>query len=345
MSQDPRRQRTEVVVIGGGLLGLSAARALRTRGRDVLLLERETVGHARGGSKGASRIFRLGYVDPRYVRMAMDARPLWEELEAETGCRLLEPTGQLTFGAGMSALRRAMTDAGAPVRAMAAAEVHERFPDLAVPGDALFEPESAVIDAAATLATLRRAVGDVIREHTSVTDIVDDGRRVRVTTEGGDVEADVAVVCPGPWSAKMLALDTFATLEHVVYLRHAEGEHAPMPIFIEFADPAVYGLPTPAMGAFKLALHHAGPVVDPDRTSMDPQPEHVDAIVRAAARLLPAFDPTPVHVETCMYDNTASEEFVLERRGRVVVGAGTSGHGFKFGPLLGERLADLAMST
>src|ERR1700680_1464879 len=149
MSQVPPRARTEFVVIGAGLLGLSAARALRTRGRDVLVLERETVGHARGGSKGASRIFRLGYVDPRYVRMAMDARPLWKELEAEAACRLLEPTGQLTFGTGMSALRRAMTDAGAPVRAMPAAEVRERFPDLAVPGDAVFEPESAVIDAPA----------------------------------------------------------------------------------------------------------------------------------------------------------------------------------------------------
>jgi sarcosine oxidase len=345
MSQEPGRERTEVVVVGAGLLGLSAARALRARGREVLVLERETVGHARGGSKGASRIFRLGYVDPGYVRMAMDARPLWEELEAEMGCRLLEPTGQLTFGAGMSALRRAMTDAGAPVRAMPAAEVHERFPDLAVPGDALFEPESAVIDAAATLAALRRTVGDVLREQVSVTDIVDDGRRVHLTTEGGDIEADVAVVCPGPWSAKVLALETFATLEHVAYFRRHERERPPMPIFIEFAEPAVYGLPTAAMAAFKLALHHAGPGVDPDCTSLDPQAEQVDAIVRAAARLLPAFDPTPVHVETCMYDNTASEEFVLECRGRVVIGAGTSGHGFKFGPLLGERLADLATTA
>ncbi len=332
-------------MVGGGLLGLSAARALRTRGRDVLVLERETVGHARGGSKGASRIFRLGYVDPRYVRMAMDARPLWKELEAEAGCRLLEPTGQLTFGAGTSALRRAMTDAGAPVRAMPAAEVHERFPDLAVPGDALFEPESAVIDAAGTLDALRRTVDDVIREHVCVTDIVDGGRRVSVTTTQGRVEADVAVVCPGPWSAKVLALETFATLEHVAYFRPRGSEPPSMPIFIEFAAPAVYGLPTPALGAFKLALHHAGPVVDPDLMSLDPRGEHVDAIARAAQRLLPTFDPTPVHVETCMYDNTASEDFVLERRGRVVVGAGTSGHGFKFGPLLGERLADLATTA
>ena len=120
MPQIPRR--AEFVVIGAGLLGLSAARALRRRAHDVLVLERETVGHARGGSKGASRIFRLGYADARYVRMAMDARPLWEELEAEAACRLMQPTGQLTFGRGLSALQRAMKDAGAPVRAMPVAE-------------------------------------------------------------------------------------------------------------------------------------------------------------------------------------------------------------------------------
>jgi sarcosine oxidase len=336
------QERVEVVVVGAGLLGLAAARALRRRGREVLVLERETVGHERSGSKGASRIFRLGYVDPRYVRMAMGARPLWTELEAEAGCRLLTPTGQLTFGAGMNALMRAMTEAGAPVRAMTATEVRAQFPDLAVPGDALFEPESAVIDAPATLAALRRTVDDAIREHCPVTDINDDGRRVRVQTHGGDLEADVVIVCPGPWSASVLGTETFATLEHVAYFRPRAGTMPPMPIFIEFSEPAAYGLPTVAMHAYKLALHHAGPPVDPDQPGLDPRPEQIEAIIRVAERLLPAFDPTPVHVETCMYDNTASEDFVLERRGNIVIGAGTSGHGFKFGPLLGERLADLA---
>jgi sarcosine oxidase len=58
--------------------------------------------------------------------------------------------------------------------------------------------------------------------------------------------------------------------------------------------------------------------------------------------MLPSLDPQPVATERCVYDNATDADFVLDRVGRVVVGCGTSGHGFKFGPLLGELLADLA---
>jgi sarcosine oxidase len=62
----------------------------------------------------------------------------------------------------------------------------------------------------------------------------------------------------------------------------------------------------------------------------------------AVVRLLPSLDPRPVATERCVYDNTADSDFILDRVGRIVVGCGTSGHAFKFGPLLGELLADLA---
>ena len=65
-------------------------------------------------------------------------------------------------------------------------------------------------------------------------------------------------------------------------------------------------------------------------------------LTRAVRRLLPSLDPDPVHTERCVYDNSADTDFILDRTGRIVVGCGTSGHGFKFGPLLGELLADLA---
>jgi sarcosine oxidase len=49
-------------------------------------------------------------------------------------------------------------------------------------------------------------------------------------------------------------------------------------------------------------------------------------------------------VETCLYTNLTDDRFTCERRGRVVVGSPCSGHGFKFAPLIGARLAALAAS-
>ncbi|MCU1427634.1 MAG: Sarcosine oxidase, partial [Actinomycetia bacterium] len=80
-----KAERVEFAVVGAGLLGLAAARALHQRGHEVVVFEQATVGHRRGGSHGASRIFRYGYSDPMYVRMALLARDLWHDVEVETG--------------------------------------------------------------------------------------------------------------------------------------------------------------------------------------------------------------------------------------------------------------------
>jgi sarcosine oxidase len=320
----------EFAVVGAGLLGLSTARALRKRGRDVVLYERSTVGNERSGSKGSSRIFRLGYTDPRYVTMAIEAQAHWRDLEDEAGQPLLDPTGQVSFGAQMDDLLRALTEAGAPALAISAREAQERFPELNVRGDAIYEPQSAVIDAAATLAALRRSVGESLRE----------GEAVRSLA---DLDAKTVIVCAGPFTKTLVDIPTRATREHVAYFRHRSGTLPAMPIFIHYREPAVYGLPTPSLDAYKLAFHHAGEAVDPESISMEPDPSAVVAIEQAAALRLPNFEPRAVHAEACLYDNTADEHFIVERRDNVVIGAGTSGHAFKFGPLLGERLARLAL--
>jgi sarcosine oxidase len=115
------------------------------------------------------------------------------------------------------------------------------------------------------------------------------------------------------------------------------------PIFIAFDEPAVYGLPAPHERTYKVARHHAGATVDPETTDMAVDACEVDVLRAAARRWLPHFDDRPVAVDTCLYDNTANEDFVLERHGNVVVGAGTTGHGFKFGPVFGESLAALVL--
>src|SRR5580704_9589548 len=108
----------EFVVVGGGVLGLSAAWSLAARGRQVVVCERFTVGHGGSGSKGSARIFRLGYDDPGYVRLALEALRLWRRLEEDTATSLVTITGQVTFGDDLETLGRALEAAGAPYRSM-----------------------------------------------------------------------------------------------------------------------------------------------------------------------------------------------------------------------------------
>jgi sarcosine oxidase len=345
--------RTEFAVIGGGLTGLAAAWALRQRGRDVVVVEQARVGHEHGGSHGACRIFRLGYDDPEYVALAAQARELWTGLEEACGERLLHPTPQLTFGPHMPQVRAAMIEAGASCMTLAAQDAAERFPGIVADDVVLLEPESAVIAADRTLAALVALAGE-IREGERVTAVADDGRRVRVSTDTATIEAGCAIICAGPWTASLLTsadigLPASATLEQVAYLEPATGgpqvTSDAMPIFVHYGGEFPYGLPVPGSGRYKIGIHHGGPAVDPEHQDHTADAELGRRIEQAASAFLTGFDPRPVTVERCVYDNSPDEDFVVDRIGNVVIGSGTSGHGFKFGPLLGEWLAFLATGS
>jgi sarcosine oxidase len=265
----------------------------------------------------------------------------------------------VTFGDDLDVLVEAMSISGAPYEKLSAPEVGVRFPTLSVSTGAVFEPESGVIAADDCLVAFREVGGIEVRERTRVVGLDDDGRRVTVTVETAEkrdeLRATAVVVCGGPWTTTLVSglgvdLGAEATLEQVAYLAPmagSEGAVDGLPVFVERRRPWFYGLPVASSGVMKISLHGAGPVVslqdlaeggDGDR----PDDVLVAELMASARRVLPGLAPEPVTTERCVYDNSPDGDFVVDRFGRVVIGAGTSGHGFKFAPLLGEVLADLA---
>ncbi len=103
----------------------------------------------------------------------------------------------------------------------------------------------------------------------------------------------------------------------------------------------MYSLYDPVHG-LKAGAHHAGAEADPDAEAL-PDLAIVERVSSWVRDRFPDVDPDPVETQTCLYTTTADERFVLERRGRVVVGSACSGHGFKFAPAVGRRLAALAL--
>ncbi len=347
------------IVVGAGILGLSSAWALARRGWNVVVLEAaEAPGHMRSGSKGDARIFRLGYPESHYVEMAALARARWHDLEASTGLHLLHVTGQVTLGdeATLHAIAGALQSAGVPVEQISARAAALRFPGIAAVGAVLFEPDSGVLAADACLRALHQAGGFELRTGLAVTSLRQSPGSVTIeTADGASMQADIVVDCAGPASLGLLAGATATaaapSLPQVAYFAARREDDVVPPVFIEWGDDMLYGLPVPdggpRAGTYKVSHHTpCSPLQDFDPT--DPAPLAADdptllaRVTDVVERLLPWLDPEPVATERCVYDNSADTDFVLDRVGRIVVGCGTSGHAFKFGPLLGELLADLA---
>jgi len=197
---------------------------------------------------------------------------------------------------------------------------------------ALFQPEGGIVRAdLAHRAFVDRAIahGARLQEDTRVESL-------------DDVDAEAVVVTAGPWvSAFFPDLPVHTTRETVAYFRR-DGD--PLPSVVQL-DPvtrghALYSLHDPVHG-LKAGTHHAGARVGPDEDG-GPDPALVERIADWVAHTYPDADPEPVAAETCMYTTTPDEHFVLERRGRVVIGSACSGHGFKFAPAIGNRLARMA---
>jgi sarcosine oxidase len=349
------------IVVGAGLLGLAAARALSRRDWVVTVFEAAgSLGHARSGSKGDARIFRLGYPDPLYVDMAIRAEELWRDLEATTGRTLLHTTGQVSCGddRALSSIATELSAHGRATEMLTADDVTLRYPGFAAHGPVLFEPDSGVLAADSCLAALLDASRFELQTGHPVVSLGQSSGSVVVTTATGDVfEADVVVVCAGPRSLALLGdglpapAEAGPSIPQVAYFRAAEsGTAARLPVFIEWGPDMIYGLPVLGMGAhagsYKVSHHSPGTPLDRfdplDAAAWDDDDALLALLSEAVRRFLPALEPRPVATERCVYDNSADQDFVIDRIGNVVVGCGTSGQAFKFGPLIGDILADLA---
>ena len=351
------RERWDAIVVGAGAMGTATAWHLARRGRAVLLLERSTIGHDRGSSHGPTRIFRLSYHHPDYVRMARRALEEWRALEAAAGERLLHRTGGLEAGPGARRNADALAAAGAPSGWLGAPEVEERWPGIRVPDGAevLFQPDAGVVLADRTVRAQARAataLGASLVEDSTVVSVEPGNGQVAVRTARGDEHrAPVAVVTAGAWAGPLVAsagvsLPLRVTQEQVHYV--LEGVGGPVPSLIEWTDPPdapAYLVPDPhAPGVVKVAEHLARAETTADSRSFRIDPARRARTLEFARRWLrqPGDERG---AETCLYTNTPDEDFVLDRIGPLVIGSPCSGHGFKFTPLIGSVLADLATSA
>jgi sarcosine oxidase len=355
---------TDVVVVGGGVMGSATAWALARRGVGVVLLEQFGPGHTLGASHGRSRIYRRTYAQPHHQSLVAEARELWAELEAESGSVVLHPGSGVATAAphGQGRLREiaaAMERAGVPHEWLEPAAAQARWPGMRFPGPVLHEPHTAGrVDADAAVTALQYATeraGGVVRHHRRVTSVVPEGDGVLVhSAAGAAVRARAAVVAAGAWTADILGgavplPPLRVTQEQPAHFRPLSPE-LEWPAFTNEPDPAegwpggVYGLHSPGEGV-KVGFHGTGPECHPDARDFTAEPTRLAQLQEYVRRWLPGLDADTPEPVSCTYTSTPTGEFVLDRVGPIVVAAGFSGHGFKSAPAVGRLLADLALGA
>jgi len=352
------------IVLGVGGMGSATAAHLARRGRDVLGLERYDVPHAMGSSHGVTRIIRLAYYeDPSYVPLLRRAYTLWDRLEDEVGEKLLVRTGSVDASAPDDPVFRGSVrsceEHGIEHEVLTATQLRERFPGYRLPEGyrAVYQPDGGYLLSERCIVahvTVAQRRGAEIRARERVLDWESTGERVRVETDRGRYTADNLVVTAGAWAAKQVdALDGLLEPERQVLAwfqprEPAAFEPESFPVFnLQDDEGRYYGFPVVRVPGFKIGrYHHRDQRVDPDGFPRTPDDEDERLLRSITERHFPAAAGPTMRLSACLFTNAPDEDFILDTlpdSPNVAVGAGFSGHGFKFASVIGEVLADLAV--
>jgi glycine/D-amino acid oxidase-like deaminating enzyme len=354
MSPSPARDTYDLVIVGGGVFGLGTALEASRRGLTVALVERGPIPNPVAASYGPSRKIRSTYTEPHYAMLAREAMAAWREIEREVGQELYIPAGNFAYTIRdeqpyLDELEAVSREIGAPVVVLDEAQARARFPQFRLARRALLETDAGFLRASACVAALRalaeRAGATILPEReVAAIDAAGDAVVVR-TADGGALRGARAVVALGGWSKRLLP-ELEATLtqtqQGIMYVSDAPApfHHPEMPAF-SWSDENFYGFPVWGADAFKVAHHTYGrPVATPDFDRATTPVGFLDG-ARAFLRDHLGLDPDrlPTRAESCMYNLSPSSDFLLDvhpREPRLFVATGGSGHGFKFGSVIGS---------
>jgi monomeric sarcosine oxidase len=352
----------DLIVIGLGVMGSAAAYHAAKAGQRVLALEQFSLDHNLGSSYGESRIIRYAYTHPTYIQMAHQSFALWRALEAESGQSLMTRTGGLDFGSPASPsfaeTKQALAAAEIAYELLDSEAANQRFPQFKLPAhmQAIYQADAAFLRASAcVLAQAEQAArhGATLQTNMPVTAIRPLDNGVEVVCGGQSYHANKLILTAGVWAGRNLAalglnLPLQPTREQVLLFkttRPALFEPARCPVFIYHDQPWYYGIPNVDGVGFKVAIHCNGENVDPNAVVREVDEAYKQKVTAWAAQYMPLVGSEIAAARTCLYTMTPDEHFIIDnhpQHPQIVFAAGFSGHGFKFGPLVGQWLAQMA---
>ena len=363
-------QQFDAIVLGAGGMGSAAAYYLAAAGQKVLLLEQFELNHQKGSSYGESRVIRYSYDNPIYIELMRAAYPLWFALQEEAQEKLYIKTGGLDFGypheSTFQDLKRSMDEAKLNYEYLSKPQVSQRFPQFCLDDGmaAIFQEDSGLLKPSkCVLAHIRLAQkhGAAVRDRTPVIEINPQADSVEVVTATETYTAARLVITAGSWTKSLLAplgieltlkvmpcqlgfyqpLDkaAFAPDRFPVFFAHINGEYGEMPYGIPHEDDSI--------GVKVTTFYGWDTVEHPREVDYTPSAEWVEKIRNFSRQYIPGAAGETIDTRRCLYTMTEDKHFIVDRHPlypQIAIGAGFSGHGFKFTTLIGKILTQLVLS-
>ncbi len=356
-------QEYDIAVLGLGGIGSAAAYWLARSGAKVIGLEQFELGHARGESEDHSRIIRLSYHTPGYVRFAQDAYRTWDEVELDANEQIVTRCGSLDLWPSGSVLDHemytsSMTAAGVNFETLKAGEVMRRWPQFHLEQDVIgvYQADGGLVSPFIANRIHRqraRLYGATLLDETPVERIEYAPGAITLYTPRGAIRVQQLVVTAGPWSNRVLemlghSLPLTVTQEQVTYYATphlAEFSPERFPVWLWMDEPSFYGFPAYGEAATKAAWDAGGRETTADTRSFEPDPHNRAAVTDFLRRVLPRAVGPELYTKTCLYTMPPDRDFVIDRlpgAPEILVAIG-AGHAFKFASVIGRSLSELAL--
>ncbi|CAH0057859.1 unnamed protein product [Clonostachys solani] len=364
-------EKFDVAIVGLGVFGSAAAWQAARKGAKVVAFEQYEFGHVRGASHDTSRIVRTAYDAPEYVSLAKAAYKDWAELEKDAGVKLLTVTGGIvvlptdrawTSGVKLTDYTASLDVNNVPYELLSAKEARKRWPQIDIDDGtaAVYTADTGMAHAAKTVMAMQfvaRARGAVLKENTPVTAVVpvSQNKGVIVKTNKGDFQASKVILAADAWVNKLLAplgaqIPLTVMQEQVTYFKPenpSSFDPGQFPVWLQVIDgKTFYGFPTFGEPTIKAARDLSDNFMTPEDRSYVPSPKLLDELTNFMKGFISKDHKfEALRTVTCQYAVTPNRQFILSALSNhpdILVALG-AGHGFKFAPVVGRVMAELAI--
>jgi len=363
----------DVIVIGVGSMGSATCYFLAKQGHKVLGIEQFDISHELGSHAGQSRIIRKAYFEhPDYVPLLERAYENWKIFEKEIGEQLYFKTGLLYAGTSNNEIIKGVKQSAAlyniELEKLKVADTTKRFPQFKFPEsfEVLFEPEAGFIPPEKAIRLYAKQAeknGAIIHSNQKVIEWKKDGGNIIIKTDKNTYHCNKLIITAGAWAGKMIpgfADKIKVTRQFIAWIKTKNDDQFALnnfPCWMVGDDDkhgCYYGFPlldTKKFGepeGLKMAHHFPYQITDPDNVNRQTTKEDIENVKYCLNKYLPGVFESVLSTKICLYGNSPDENFIIDKlpgfEDNVSIACGFSGHGFKFASVIGEILADLAIT-